>query len=163
MSMFLEARTDIVAYVNKKGGTKFTVDDFRFSAPQAQAQGAAKNTKVRLTLRTLHPTFQGSVVFDYNRLDLVGFSNIPTPFAPPSGTPGQSVYTLLQKIRNAYGVFLTQDDLEDVAIQDDGANGRVLLKAKANSHGWIGEYLLVLAAKPALSTLFTRGTTVNWS
>lgn len=163
MSMYQEGRADIVSYVNKKGGTTFTVSDFVFSVPQAQAQGAAKNTKVRLTLIPTHATFKGSLVFDYNRLDLAGMSNIPRPAFPPVGTIGQSVYTLLQKIRNSYGVLLTQDDIEDTLIQDDGEAGRVLLKAKPNSYGWIGEYTLILAYKPALSTLFTRGTTVNWS
>jgi hypothetical protein len=72
------------------------------------------------------------------------------------------VYALLQKLRNSFGIFFSEADLEETFVVDDGAYGKVLLKAKADSIGWVGEYTLSLAGKIPLADLF-KTSSINWS
>lgn len=163
MSIYNDSRLDVLAWFNKKAGTKFALSDVIFSKPIVNTDvGATLNSKIRVTMARTTASYKGTVVVAYNRLNLANIANYPTPKYPPQAPLGTSVYDLLQKLRNSYGIYLTQDDLEETFVTDDGAYGRVLLKAKADSVGWVGEYTLVLSSKIPLIDLF-KTTSINWS
>jgi hypothetical protein len=163
MSIYIDARLDVLAWVNRKAGTKLGINDVIFSKPIVNPDvGATKNSKIRLTMRPEAAGFKGTVVLSYDRLSLANLANYPKPKYPPQASVGASVYTLLTKLRSSYGVWLTQDDLEETFVTDNGAYGQVILKAKAESVGWVGEYVLVLSDKVPLAALF-KTVSINWS
>lgn len=163
MSIYNDSRLDLVAWINKKAGTKFGLADVILSKPVVNSDaGATTNSKIRVTIHRTTASWKGTVVLGYNRLTLANIANYPRPKYPPRAALGSSVYDLLPKLRNTYGIYLTSDDLEETFVEDNGAFGRVLLKAKADSVGWIGEYMLVLADKVPLADLF-RTKSINWS
>lgn len=163
MSIYNDSRLDVLAWFNKKAGTKFSLADVIFSKPVVNTDaGATLNSKIRVTMARTAAGYKGTVVVAYNRLNLANIANYPTPKYPPQASVGTSVYDLLQKLRNSYGIYLTRDDLEETFVTDDGAYGRVLLKAKADSVGWVGQYTLVLSSKIPLIDLF-KTTSINWS
>jgi hypothetical protein len=163
MSIYNDSRLDVLAWFNKKAGTKFTLDDVIFSKPIVNTDpGATLNSKIRVTMARTNTAYKGTVVLAYNRLTLANIGNYPRPKYPPQAPVGSSVYDLLPKLRNTYGIYLTRDDLEETFVTDDGAYGRILLKAKADSIGWNGEYTLVLSSKIPLADLF-KTKSINWS
>jgi hypothetical protein len=164
MSIYQESKVDLVAWINKKAGVTFAATDFIFSPPAVNDNPATstKNTKLRITVVPERAGYKGTSVIYYDRLSLAKLADFPVPDYPPTGGVGQSVYDLLARIKTATGIPFTSDDLEETFVEDDGANGRVLLKAKATSLGWIGQFYLVLGAKPSFAALF-KTDSINWS
>lgn len=163
MSIYLESEVDLLNWVSVKAGATLLAKDVVFSKPFVNDNPAnTKNTKIRMTMLQSSTTYKGSHVLYYDRLNLSGLANFPVPDYPPISSVGESVYTLLQKIRNSMGVVFTERDLVETFVEDDGEAGRILLKAKPDSVGWIGEYYLELAPKPPLAGLF-KSDKINWS
>lgn len=164
MSIYQESKADLVAWISKKAGVTFAWSDFTFSNPAVNDNPAVsnKNTKIRATLKPEKVGYKGSTVVYYDRLSLAKLADFPAPDYPPTGGVGQSVYELLTRIRTSMGIVLTADDLEETFVEDDGANGKVLLKAKATSVGWTGQFYLVFAPKPSFASLF-KTNSIDWS
>lgn len=163
MSIYLESETDLLAWVSKKAGQKIEAADVVFSPPVVNPDVEhPENSKIRMTAVQNHPTLAGSEVLWYNRLDLAVLENYPAPDYPPVAGVGTSVYELIPKIRNAMGIEFTERDLVETFVEPNGVYGRVLLKAKPTSVGWIGEHYLDMAERPSITTLF-KSDKILWS
>lgn len=163
MSIYLVSEVDLLNWVSKKAGQKLTATDVDISTPVVNTDPEhPENSKIRVTVKRTHATLKGSEVVWYNRLDLSVLANYPKPDYPPVGSLGASVYSLLTLIRNSMGIEFTTRDLEETFVEPNGARGKLLLKAKSTSVGWVGEHYLELADKPSLATLFTSDK-IFWS
>ena len=162
MSVYLESKADIHAAFLKKTGLSIPLADLYFSRPAVNGNPAiTQNTAIRLTILPTNASYQGSEVFYYNRLNLAQLANYPAPDYPPITTVGTSVYALLQAIKSSMGLSFTKDDLEETFVTGTESASFVLLKAKANSLGWTGQFNLPLGQPPLLSALFNRDT-IDW-
>lgn len=157
MSVYLESKADIHAAFQKKTGLSIPLADLIFSKPAVNDNPAfPQNTKVRITISPNNATYQGSEVIYVNRLNLANLANYPAPDYPPVAGAGTSLYAIFPDIKTNMGLTFTTDDLEETFVTS--ANGResVVLKAKANSLGWTGQFTLPLGVKPLLSSIFAR-------
>lgn len=163
MSIYLVSEDDLFNWVSKKAGRKLTANELIISPPIVNPDvDHPENSKIRVTVKREVADLTGSEVLWYNRLDLAVLANYPHPDYPPVGALGASVYSLLTLIRNSMGIEFTTRDLEETFVEPNGARGKLLLKAKPTSVGWIGEHYLELAEKPSLATLFTSDK-IFWS
>lgn len=148
---------DLAALLSDRAGVTFTAAQLSFSKPKATTQGESlRNTKVRATVLDTTPGYTGNVVLYYDRLDLSTF-NVPWAlYLSFMAVVDAPVSTLLDKVRDTLGVVFTTDDLEETVVTDDGnGNLSLLLKAKATSLGWTGQFTLSLKSFPNIATAFS--------
>lgn len=143
MSFQTKADQDLIDAVNAKNTTTFAVGDFLYSDPKPisgswQSQITNKNTVIRLTAKA-STGYEGYVDILYNRLDLSLLAKIPGLLFRVQQTT--TLYAELAKIQADTGIQFTTDDLEDqtITVQAGVSEVSVLLKAKTNSLGWIGQ------------------------
>jgi hypothetical protein len=165
MSVYQDSASDIILLAASKSALALTAADITVSAPTVNSDsGHTQNTKVRLTALAGSTLTRGTEVVYLNRLDLAIMANYPTEYTKLlTGAAGQSVLTMLTKIRDIKGITFLASDLVDNAVVADGSgNLTVVLQAAATSKGWTGTYTLACNPKPQLSTLFATDI-INWS
>lgn len=114
-----------------------------------------QNTKLRVTARPGNTFYTGFADVFYNRMDMSQLASF-NPFLV-SMPPGISILTVLNTIRDQYGVQLTTDDISDATTVDkngDGAFTAVTLTAKSTSLSWTGSVTLTFGGLPNISTAF---------
>lgn len=151
------AKDDLAALLSDRAGTTFTSAQVSFSNPKPTVQTESSyNTKVRVTMLDTTPNYTGSVVLYYDRLDLASFNMPWALYLSFMAVVDAPLSTLLDKVRDTLGAVFTMDDLEETQVKDDGSgNLSLLLKAKATSLGWTGQFTLPLKAFPNIATAFS--------
>ncbi len=154
MSIYQDSAAELAALVSQAAGTTVTAAQMTFTTPTVVIGGeSTKNTKLWAICNADAPVKGRKVVF-YDRLNLADLSHFG--FEPLSIDAGVSVYTVLDVIRDSIGITLTAADLEETTtVEDEDENVSVLLKAKATSLGYTGEYIFVAKPWPHISTVFS--------
>jgi hypothetical protein len=123
--------------------------------PTKGSDSISQNTKIRMLMGASNTTYAGYKDIFYDRLDLGALANF-NPYQV-SVTPGVSVLTVLDKIRDQYGIQLTANDINDVQTVDRDGDGKyttVTLTSKPTSLGWIGSVTLTFLGLPDISQAF---------
>lgn len=156
MSIYQDSAADLAALVSQAAGTTVTADQLTFTTPTAPAQGeSTKNTKLWAICKDTAPVKGRKVVF-YDRLNLARMDNPAFAYESISMDSGGTVYNALTTIRDATGITFTQADLEETPVlTDDEGNISVVVRAKATSLGFTGEFLFKAKPWPHISTIFT--------
>jgi len=153
MSFQVASKDDLVALVNAKNSTTFTVADFDYSNPRVvagswQEELTDKNTAVRL-LASEASAYQGNVVVLYDRLSLNALANI-SGWRVAADEPA-TTHDLIDAISIYTGIRFAPEDIEDVAITlDENGAGTAVISASPNSLGWIGNVNLPVVKGGAL-------------
>jgi hypothetical protein len=153
MPFQVASKDDLVALVNAKNSTAFTVADFDYSNPRVvagswQEELTDKNTAVRL-LASEASIYQGNVIVLYDRLSLNSLAQI-SGWRVSADEPA-TTHDLIDAIAIYTGIRFTTDDIEDLAITLDGTGaGTAVISAKPNSLGWIGNVNLPVTKGGAL-------------
>jgi len=150
MSFQHAAAFDIIGAINAANATAFKLTEVTFGTPQVldgtwQGQLTSRNTGVRVTAKAGSP-YQGSKPFSYDRLNLASLNATNFKGYQCSAYNVTSVHGLFPMIAHWTGILFGTDDLEDLALVDNGNNTQTAtLKAKAGSLGWIGEATLIVS------------------
>jgi hypothetical protein len=114
-----------------------------------------QNTKLRVTPQPGNTFYSSFADLFYNRMDLQFLASF-NPYVL-SMAPGISVLTVLNTIRDQFGIQLTTDDINDATTVDkfgDGSATSVTLVAKSTSLSWFGTVTLTFGGLPDISTAF---------
>lgn len=136
-----ESKYSLVDYVAKANGVTLNPDDISLSEPKVVAgtwrEGTTeRNTAIRL-LGSETNVYEGRVVVTYDRLNLASLGEIPGFQIRADGAV--SVYDLLDSIKFYNALILTENDVEDTAIVDNGdGTFSAVISAKPTSVGWYG-------------------------
>lgn len=151
MALFRDARPQILADVNTKNSLEMKASEVTFSLPQAvseisPAPTTARNTRVYLNAAANSP-YSGRVPVYYNRLDFAtvfAYSAVNTLAKLRSFNPS-TIHSLIPDLNNYYGLELTTDDIEDGALTLENGVGTAVIKAKATSFTWTGQFTVSIA------------------
>jgi len=161
MSLYQASQDDLslmlsVAIGQTITSAMYTVQGVRVTTTAEQAGVAGgKNSKARM-LMSSSATYRGYVDVYYNRLDLSALSN----YSPIKSSVdiGLDLYssTVMNAIRDMYGIIFTSADFVDVSTVDDGTGtAQLTLTALSQSPGWIGNVTISFASLPNISTTFS--------
>lgn len=142
MSVFLNPRASLLAYIGAANSMTVNDADVMLSAPKPtkgtwRESATTRNSFVKLTAKDTAP-YRGSVVLTYNRLDLADFAKLKTKTPLPCYQLTRSKQ-LVKPILYYYGFVLTEDDVVDEDLNLTDGAGTYTLKAKDTSLGWIGQ------------------------
>lgn len=146
MSVFINSKRSLLEYLNNSNGTTmFTLENLVFSDPAPIAGTWREETTDKNTFMKVNAAeaagFKGRTVITYNRLELGDFDH----FKPAAKRVLQvyqpsTVHDILSNILYYWGLFLTEDDIENDPITlDENGSGSVVLRAKPTSPIWMGE------------------------
>ena len=103
----------LLASLNYKLGTNFTLDDFEFGTPSAVTMPSpTHNTQIKLGPKA-HSGYYGNRTIYYNRVHVSQLGTITVA----KGT-ATKVSHLLQKINEKYGILITELDIYDALLPD---------------------------------------------
>jgi hypothetical protein len=144
-SYLLPSAPSLLAYLNAKNATTFTLDDVVFSTPTPingtwREVANPHNTAVRVSAKP-GGKYQGSQVITYDRLKLSDLLKL-TGWRVNADHPTTSL-DLLPAIAHYQGIQFSTDDIESTPVTDNGdGTFTCTLTAKAGSLGWQGSVVL---------------------
>jgi hypothetical protein len=164
MSLYQASQDDLSLMLSVAVGSTINSADYTVigirPTTTAEQSGVAggKNTKARVSMAS-SASRRGTVDVYYDRLDLSALQY----FSPIQAVAqaGVSVSTLLNQIRDTYGIVFTMADLVDHSTVDDGTGSgatTLLLEAQSSSIGWINSVTIKFAPLPDISTAFYSNT-----
>lgn len=160
MSIYQSIKDDIALVLTSTTGLTVTAAHFDIvKFRPSTAQESARNTKVYLRFTTAAPIrSEGSAYYD--RLNINGLRKLRNPnIAPQTAIEiGVSSYNVLTALRNEYGVVFTTADLEETFAVLSGEEVQILIKAKSDSMGWLGEDTFTFPQVPKLESAFSNTT-----
>jgi len=139
--------SEFLAALNAANSTTYVASDFLYGTPQPvsgtwHGQVTTHNTAIKLTAAP-GSLYQGVQTLTYDRLDLAALTPVNIPGLQCSAYDVTSVHGLYPALLNWTGIMFGDDDLEDLALVDNGDQTlTATLKAKAGSLGWIGQSTL---------------------
>ena len=108
-----DGKAVLLASLNYKLGTTFTLDDFEFGTPSAVTMPSpTHNTQIKLGPKA-HSGYYGNRTIYYNRVHVSQLGTIVVE----KGTATR-VSHLLQKINDKYGILITELDIYDALLPD---------------------------------------------
>lgn len=161
MALIQGSKVDVISGINRDVQVLLDPNGVLLGIPHPVEEDPSGTTvQARLTCIPEYQ-YRGSQVITYQRL---GFAELVTLFpALPNISPRETLYELLEGLRTATGVGLSEDDVEDAPVEAQGdGTYHVLLKAKPLSQGWYGEGTLVFQDLPPLSLVITD-VTLEWN
>jgi hypothetical protein len=150
MSAFqIPSATDVLNAINTANGTSFLATDLSFSNPKVVAgtwQGLSSDRNTAIKVTAASAGYQGSVVMQYNRLDLSSLAYL-NGIADLAVTNPQHTWDILPQLAFFTGIQFVQGDLQNlpITLNSDGT-GQVQLSADPNSLGWQGSVMLNVKA-----------------
>lgn len=146
MAIYQPAKDVILAAVNAQNSLSIKATDVVFSAPKDirgtdKGTITGKNTQIKLTAAPVGSGWSGKKNVTYNRLDLADLVTLIGDTLI-MGSSVQMLHDGLIGLNNRYGFIFDTGDLDNTEVEwaADGATGKVMLRAKADSVGWIGAY-----------------------
>lgn len=161
MSLYQASQDDLSLMLSAATGqtitsSMYTVQGVRTTTTTEQSGVAGgKNSKARVSMNS-SVTWQGYVDVYYDRLDLSALTN----FSPikASVSVGMDLFssTVMNAIRDMYGIVYTSADFADASTVDDGTGtAQLTLTALSQSVGWINSVTIKFASLPNISTTFS--------
>jgi hypothetical protein len=141
--------SEFLAALNAANSTAYVAGDFLYGTPQPvsgtwHGQVTTHNTAIKLTA-VQGGLYQGTQTLTYDRLSLSALSATNMPGFQCSAYGVTTVHGLYPALLNWTGIMFGNDDLEDLALVDNGDNTlTATLKAKAGSLGWVGQTDLIV-------------------
>lgn len=159
MSYYSLGKDDLAEMIKTASGASAVINtDFNvlgvLPTTTAEQSATGKNTKVMVQMVNTARLSSKKKLY-YDRLDLSKFASFNV-YKLPAGI-GTTLYNNLPLLRDMFGMQFGTDDIEDATIVDDGTGsgaGTALIKAKAGSLAWTGQFQAVFQAPPNISTLF---------
>jgi len=157
---------DLLAGLNAKNATTFTLNDVEFSNPVPVSgtwkdQTTLRNTGIVVGAKA-GGQFKGRKSIVYDRLKLNDLNGTNLKGFTLTGYGVTSAHGLIPWLSYWNGLHFTTDDIEDTAIVDAGDGTRsVVLTAKTNSIGWIGSVTLNITAGGASLNSVVTDTTLE--
>lgn len=150
MSAFqLASLTDLLNRINTANGTSFALTDLSFSNPKVVSgtwQGLSSDRNSAIRAAGNAPTYQGTAVVLYNRLDLAQLANLPGIANLAVDAPA-TTWDILPNLAYYTGIQFVEGDLQNLPITLAGdGTGQVQLSANPNSVGWQGSVMLNVVA-----------------
>jgi len=146
MAIYQPAKDVILAAVNAQNSLSIKATDVVFSAPKDirgtdKGTITGKNTQIKLTAAPVGSGWSGKKNVTYNRLDLADLVTLIGDTLI-MGSSVQMLHDGLIGLNNRYGFIFDTGDLDNTEVEwaSEGATGKVMLRAKADSVGWIGAY-----------------------
>lgn len=145
MAIYQPSKNVLLDAINAQNSLTIKLTDIVFSAPKdirgtEKGTTTGKNTQIKVSAAPVGSTWSGKKNVYYNRLSL---ADLPVLLGTTIaiGASMESIHPALTGLNNRYGFVFDTDDLEDSEIEwnPDGLTGTVLLKAKADSLGWVGQ------------------------
>lgn len=147
MALYQPSKDVLLAAINTANSLSIKATDIVWSAPKdivgtEKGTTTGKNTQIKITADgVVGSTWSGKKNIFYNRYnvnDLVVLLGDTLAIGPSNST----LYAAIPGLNQRYGFAFTTDDLEDAAIawEEDKLTGTVLVRAKADSVGWRGQY-----------------------
>lgn len=138
----------IIDKLNLTYSRQFKASDFVLSDPEPANEDAPEQTRVFLR-PTISSVYYNSFAVVYNRVrvsDLMFFDS------QLKSNGKSTLYQLLPFINAAYGVNITENDVHDALIEytlngNTDSLGTVAIRAKANSHLFVGEVYVRMNVK----------------
>lgn len=161
MSLYQASQDDLSLMLSVAAGTSITSANYTVLGVRATTSAdlpasGGKNSKARVSMAST-ATQRGTVDVYYDRLDLSALSNFnPIKSNVPAGLDLFST-TVMNAIRDMYGIIYTAADFADVSTVDDGTGSgasTITLTALAGSIGWINSVTIHFAPLPDISTAF---------
>lgn len=144
MPLFVHARQQHLAELNKLNDAVATMADIEFGVPEdttAEEKAAKSNKDTKVLLKGVGAKYHGQKTVYYNRLHL------STPFANQAIlleliAPVTSLYQQLEEINSQLSTTFAEEDLVDVDLSQAETTGILKLEAKPGSYGWKGDVSL---------------------
>lgn len=163
MSLYQASQDDLSLMLSVAAGQSitsamYTVLGVRATTSADAAVSGGKNTKARVQMIST-ATLTGILDVYYDRLDLSALTNFSPILSATS--PGTALSTLLNQIRDTYGIVFTMADLAAANTTDDGSGTgacNLVLTALAASVGWINSVTIKFGPLPNISTAFLSTT-----
>ncbi len=153
MSYQMHSKESLLTFINATntltGADLLTEANLDFSLPKVvigswRDRVTLKNTAIRLTAKESAP-YEGSRVILYDRLNLASLVNIGG--FKVAGLNPVSTYDLFDSIAFYTGIKFLEEDLEDLpVIYGQDGKGTVVLSAKPDSVGWVGNLSVQMVA-----------------
>jgi hypothetical protein len=161
MSLYQASQDDLSLMLSAATGqtitsSMYTVQGVRSTTTTEQAGVAnGRNSKARVLMNG-SASWRGYVDVYYDRLDLSALTNFsPIKIATSIGLDLFSV-TVMNAIRDMYGIIYTTADFADASTVDDGSgNAIITLTALPQSVGWINSVTIGFAGLPNIATAFS--------
>lgn len=146
MSLFRDARSQVLADINAKNGTTLKASDVVWGPAQAVAgmnpqPTTTKNTAVTLSAAAGSP-YSGQVQVCYDRLSFATvFANTPVnTYAKLRAFHPSTIHDLIPALNDYYGLELSTDDIEDGALSLVDGVGSATIIAKPGSWTWTDSF-----------------------
>lgn len=147
MSLFPDARPQIIAEANRLNNIALKMSDIVFQVPTPASGGTTtKNTTVVLRASPSAP-YTDSVPVNYDRLDLATvFAHTPVnTYAKVRAFKPATIHDLIPALNLTYGTEFSANDIEDGPLTLVDGGGTALIKAKPGSFTWLGEFTVTVA------------------
>lgn len=148
MALYRDPKTVILEVIERDNPDVGTLihDDYDVTNPipvtPPQGSSASYNTQVTVAANTVAAAYQGEYEFYYNRLLLEDLASmVDLKIHAPDAT---TTYDVIGPLNRRFGTNFTEADLEDHPFVDMGGFFEVLLEAKSDSLGWIGQATLIV-------------------
>lgn len=158
MSIYQKSKDDLALAISASMGKVIIASHFNILGIRPTPAGQSeRNTKIAIEMSTTS-AYTGRKIFYYDRLDLANFAKLRS--FPPGGQSRLRVgrdlnaHDILDTIRDALGVNFNVLDIENNTTIAYPGGTSLLLKAKPESLGWVGEYTLKFKDIPDISEAF---------
>jgi len=165
MSLFRDARPQIVASINTLNNISLKMSDLLWSPAQrvseiTPAPTTTKNSGVVLRAAPNAP-YTSSVRVFYDRLSFATvFANTPVnTYAKLRSYSPATTHDLIPALNDYYGLELTVDDIELINLNLTNGSGVATIRAKSGSFTWMDEFTVTVA--PGDLTLDTAMTVTS--
>ena len=146
MSLFRDARSQVLADINAKNVTAFKASDVVWGPAQSVAAmnpqpTTTKNTAVTLSAAAGSP-YSGQVQVYYDRLSFATvFANTPVnTYAKLRAFRPSTIHDLIPALNDYYGLELSADDIEDGPLSLVDGVGSATIIAKPGSWTWTDSF-----------------------
>lgn len=146
MALYRDARAQVLAAINSSNSLNLKQADVVFGAGEAvagivPAPTTTKNTRTILTAAPSAP-YSGKVPVFYDRLSFTKvFEHTPVnTYAKLRSFRPVRIHDLIPDLNNYYGLELTTADIEDGPLTLVDGVGSAVIRAKAGSLTWTGEF-----------------------
>lgn len=163
MSVYLSTKTDILAVLSAAAGVTLVDADLTLGpvTPTVVGDNTPANSKMIVWISPSNASYKGGRQVFFDRLNLADCSKIPQ--WPQDTFPvGTSVYSMFASLKSSLGINFDTSDLVETFVTVDTGVYSVMLQAKSDSLGWIGQYKFILPTPPQLSTAFNNNI-LQWS
>lgn len=147
MSFYKDPSQTLLKLIGDYNNLTLAADDYDFSAPTPASPPAGSdatyNTAITLSSNKPAAPYIGEVEIFYNRLSLADLDTLANIYI--YADQASTTYDIIEPLNTRYGLSLSQDDLEDLPVEDNGNYVIATLRAKSTSLGWLDEVQIPVA------------------